>query len=212
VASIDGEHSHQAHVPAEEALSAEDTWLPHPHVLARWAAGDQGAAPQGSQAADARAGSVNRRHRLRGGRAFAAVRGWRASAAAGPLRVQVAPNRAGVTRVGFVVPKAVGGAVLRNRVRRRLRALVRPWLAEQRSVDLVVAAGRGAAEQPWSALSADLEACLAGALARLGRGAGGPAGAPGGRGDAPTPMLRDNRLSAARPGRAHPAGERPASP
>ena len=30
------------------------------------------------------------------------------------------------TRVGFVVSKAVGGAVVRNRVKRRLRALARP--------------------------------------------------------------------------------------
>jgi len=32
----------------------------------------------------------------------------------------------GLTRVGFVVSKAVGGAVVRNRVKRRLRALSRP--------------------------------------------------------------------------------------
>src|SRR4029077_9145624 len=92
-ASIDGEHSHQAHVPAEEALSPEDPWLPHPHVLARWAAGDQGAAPEGPQAADARARSVSlavkRRHRLRGGGTFAAVRERRASASSGALRVQL---------------------------------------------------------------------------------------------------------------------------
>lgn len=34
------------------------------------------------------------------------------------------------SRVGFVVPRSVGGAVVRNTVRRRLRHLVRPLLAE----------------------------------------------------------------------------------
>ena len=139
-ASCDGEHSHQAHVPAEEALPAEDPWLPRPHVVPRGAAGHQGAAPQGSQAADARAGSVNRRHRLRGRRAFVAVRERRAAAAAGSLRIQVAPNRVGIGRVGLVVSRAVGGAVVRNRVRRRLRALVASRLAGQAGLDLVVLA------------------------------------------------------------------------
>jgi ribonuclease P protein component len=135
------------------------------------------------------------------------------AATAGVLRVQVAPNRVGVVRVGLVVPRAVGGAVVRNRVRRRLRALLAPELPAHAGVDVVVVATPAAAERPWRALGADLAAGLAGALARLRREprAGGAAALPTGDGAA-APALRDNRLCAARPARAHPAGDRPASP
>jgi ribonuclease P protein component len=45
------------------------------------------------------------------------------------------------SQVGFVVSKAVGGAVVRNRVKRQLRALVRPLVASQPfGVDVVVRA------------------------------------------------------------------------
>jgi len=54
-----------------------------------------------------------------------------------------------VTRVGFVVSKAVGGAVVRNRVKRRLRALVRPLvLTTATGCDVVVRALSAAATEP----------------------------------------------------------------
>jgi ribonuclease P protein component len=217
-ASIDGEHSHQAHVPAEEALSPEDPRLSDPDVLARGAAGDQGAAPEGPQAADARARpvsvAVERGHRLRGAGAFAAVRDRRASAVSGPLRVQVAPNGRGIARVGFVVPRSVGGAVVRNRVRRRLRALMRARLDAHAGLDVVVAARGGAATEAWASLERALESCLAAARGRLGGGDPGAAESVAmHRGGAPEGALRDNRgVRVARTGRDDPTGgRRPAS-
>lgn len=56
------------------------------------------------------------RHGVRVGRPTLVVHAWRRDAAETP----------GVTRVGFVVSRSVGGAVVRNRVKRRLRALSRP--------------------------------------------------------------------------------------
>jgi hypothetical protein len=103
--------------------------------------------------------------------------------------------------------------VVRNRLRRRLRALLRPGLAAQAGVDLVVVATPAAADRAWDALGADLHACLGGALARLRRGAGlegGPPREPGG--GAAAAALRDNRQRQARSARAHPAGDRPAPP
>ena len=47
-------------------------------------------------------------------------------------------GRVGPARVGFVVSKAVGNAVIRNRVKRRLRHLMRD------ARRLALAAGRGA--------------------------------------------------------------------
>jgi ribonuclease P protein component len=158
--------------------------------------------------------AVKGHHRLRGGGAFAAVRERRASASSGPLRVQLAPNRHGVARVGFVIPKAVGGAVVRNRVRRRLRALMTERLDAQAGLDVVVSAGAGAVSEPWGALGGALDACLAGARARLRRGHA-HATAPSGRDDGGTAErpLRDNRGDrGARTGRDAPRGCHPASP
>ncbi|MDF2258973.1 ribonuclease P protein component [Streptantibioticus ferralitis] len=64
-------------------------------------------------------------------------------------------------RAGFVVSKAVGGAVERNRVKRRLRHLVRERLSELPPGSLVVVRalpGAGAADH--ASLARDLDAAL----------------------------------------------------
>jgi ribonuclease P protein component len=54
-----------------------------------------------------------------------------------------------ITRAGFVVSKAVGGAVTRNRVKRRLRHLVAAQLPQQtHGADVVVRALPAAATAP----------------------------------------------------------------
>jgi ribonuclease P protein component len=74
------------------------------------------------------------------------------------------PARASTARAGFVVSKAVGNAVVRNRVRRRLRHLVRPLLGDlPDGTSLVVRALPAAAEASFATLGADLEAALAAA-------------------------------------------------
>lgn len=74
------------------------------------------------------------------------------------------------TRAGFVVSKAVGSAVVRNTVRRRLRHLVRERLAALPSGStLVVRALPAAAQASYARLGADLDAALAAALASRGR-------------------------------------------
>ncbi|MEV1286782.1 ribonuclease P protein component [Micromonospora sp. NPDC049679] len=66
------------------------------------------------------------------------------------------------TRAGFVVSKAVGNAVVRNSVRRRLRHLVRERLAElPAGATVVVRALPHAAGMPYDRLAADLDAALA---------------------------------------------------
>ncbi|MCM0675023.1 ribonuclease P protein component [Micromonospora phytophila] len=74
------------------------------------------------------------------------------------------------TRAGFVVSKAVGNAVVRNRVRRRLRHLVRERLAElPAGSTLVVRALPAAADASYPRLGADLDAAIAAARAPRGR-------------------------------------------
>ena len=70
-------------------------------------------------------------------------------------------------RAGFVVPKSVGGAVLRNQVKRRLRHLMRDRLGGfPAGTDLVIRALPGAADRSYPELSADLDAALATARRR----------------------------------------------
>ena len=101
----------------------------------------------------------------------ATVRGSRATRGRGLLLVHArraagtGTAAAGVARAraGFVVSRAVGPAVVRNRVRRRLRHLLRARLATvPAGTDLVVRALPPSA----AATSADLGAALDEALAR----------------------------------------------
>jgi ribonuclease P protein component len=65
------------------------------------------------------------------------------------------------TRVGFVVSKAVGNAVIRNRVQRRLRHLARGQLPALPGSSLLVVRALPAAASATSAeLGADLTRCL----------------------------------------------------
>ncbi|NGO75926.1 ribonuclease P protein component [Streptomyces sp. YC504] len=66
------------------------------------------------------------------------------------------------TRAGFVVSKAVGVAVVRNKVKRRLRHLVRERLSELPPGSLVVVrALPGAGDADHAQLARDLDAALA---------------------------------------------------
>lgn len=69
-------------------------------------------------------------------------------------------------RVGFVVSRGVGGAVIRNQVKRRLRHLVAQRLrALPAGADLVVRAQPAAAAATSADLAADLDRALARVLA-----------------------------------------------
>ena len=98
------------------------------------------------------------------------------SAHPGPdaAREDAAPARTEHTqppaRAGFIVPRAVGTAVVRNRVRRRLRHLVRERLAAlPAGTLLVVRALPAAAQASYAQLGADLDGALATARSRRTR-------------------------------------------
>ncbi|MEO5920291.1 MAG: ribonuclease P protein component [Pseudolysinimonas sp.] len=64
-------------------------------------------------------------------------------------------------RFGFIVSRAVGGAVERNLVRRRMRAVGRQFVdAGAQGVDVVVRALPGSAQHDWASLSADMHDAL----------------------------------------------------
>jgi len=105
--------------------------------------------------------------RLRRSAEFAAaIRGGR-RAGRGTVVVHLLleePAQASKARAGFVVSKAVGNAVVRNKVRRRLRHLVRPLLTDlPTGSTLVVRALPAAAGASFPVLAGDLEAAIAAA-------------------------------------------------
>ncbi|MGW2256617.1 ribonuclease P protein component [Streptomyces sp. NPDC004749] len=79
----------------------------------------------------------------------------------GPTDPHAPGESAPPTRAGFVVSKAVGGAVVRNRVKRRLRHLIRERLSELPTGSLVVVrALPGAGDADHAHLARDLDAAL----------------------------------------------------
>jgi ribonuclease P protein component len=101
-------------------------------------------------------------HRLTGSARFSlAIRTGR-RAGSGTLVVHLArPDSEDPIRIGFVVSRAVGNAVTRNRVKRRLRQLVRDHAASLPSGSLlVVRALPPSAGASYAELGADLGRCL----------------------------------------------------
>jgi len=91
---------------------------------------------------------------------------------------RVAPDTAGApvatARFGFTVTRQLGNAVVRNRIRRRLKAAIREVAGggppDAGGTDFVIIARKEALDRPFAALRQDLAA----ALARVARGAGKP--------------------------------------
>lgn len=108
-------------------------------------------------------------HRLTDGACFReAVRtGRRSGTRTVVVHLAAAPSADGPPQVGFVVSKAVGNAVTRNRVKRRLRHLAREHVSSlPGSVVLVVRALPPAATASSEELGVDLARCLRRVLAQ----------------------------------------------
>lgn len=83
-------------------------------------------------------------------------RGRRVSTAHAVLYLFPRPDES-PTRLGFIVSKAVGGAVVRNRVRRRLRAIGRELLPSiGTGTDVVVRALPGSETIGWPELRSEI--------------------------------------------------------
>ena len=168
--------SEQAHVPAQQPPTGEDPRLPPADAYPSRSRDPRGPALQGAHQAVGLTDVLPAGSRLRRRADFTSTlrrsRGVRAGgvlivhvAAAddadladpvGPIGVYAAPQ------VGFVVSRAVGPAVTRNRVRRRLRHLAAGRLGELAAGTRVVIRALPASA---TATSAQLDAALGGALA-----------------------------------------------
>jgi ribonuclease P protein component len=97
---------------------------------------------------------INRAQRIRRQRDFQALREHGASRAHPILVIRAMPNELAYTRFGFIVSKrAAPLSVTRNRVRRRLREIVRA-LPFQDGWDVLLIARQSTAEAPFDALRA----------------------------------------------------------
>lgn len=77
-------------------------------------------------------------------------------------RGDAAPDDAGVARFGFTATKTLGGAVVRNRARRRLKEAVRlvaPTFAKE-GYDYVLIARSGTVQRRFTELTKDLQRAL----------------------------------------------------
>lgn len=101
---------------------------------------------------------LKKTYRLRKNKDFKRVYEGKFSIPAGTLVLYVLKTeRAGAPRIGISVSKRVGNSVLRNRVRRRLREAVRPYIGDlPEGTDLVIVGRIRIAEASFSQIQKDL--------------------------------------------------------
>jgi ribonuclease P protein component len=118
---------------------------------------------------------------LRSGELSGEAEGVAQTAAGGEVAVQLQPPKGGV-RVGFSVSKALGGAVERNRMRRRTREAVRHHLhvlgEAGAGVDVVINPKKSLLRAEFAEIAEEVERAFAVIRRACGRGshAGRPAG------------------------------------
>jgi ribonuclease P protein component len=104
------------------------------------------------------------RHRLKKSSDFRRVYAARRRRDGRLLAVYCLTNQLPHVRVGFAVSTKVGGAVVRNKLKRRLREVCRDWLegAGHHGLDLVIVARPESATAEFQELSQELKTLLNG--------------------------------------------------
>jgi ribonuclease P protein component len=153
--------SDEAHLPAEQSRPQAPARVPVPH-------GDRGR-PQGAERAPRpRPQEAQRLGIIRKRADFVAANGGKRVSTPGFLLLVRDRDDADVTmRVGFTVTRKIGGAVVRNRMKRRFRALAReiiPASGRSGADHVMIGRARGV-EREFSLLRSE----LADALDRLRR-------------------------------------------
>ena len=148
--------SDEAHLPAEQSRPQAPARLPRPH-------GD-GGRPQGAEFAPrARPQKAQRLISLKKRSDFVAANsGKRISTPGFLLLVRDRKDSDPAVRVGFTVTKKIGGAVVRNRMKRRFRALAREIITAKGvpgSDHVMIGRAKGI-ERDFSLLRSELEVAL----------------------------------------------------
>lgn len=154
--------SRETHIPAKQTETRPYTRVPQPHVNQKWSEGSFEPPGQRSQASGRKLKSVILRRLQKRAEFLRAAKG---QAVRRRLVVVQAVNRDdGSDHVGegFTSTKKIGGAVVRNRARRRLRVLSRALLLRHArpGFDYVFIARAGTADADWQSLLDDVETAL----------------------------------------------------
>ena len=126
--NLTGSQSFEEDLPTQSASASQDTRIPHSHANPRRAPGNQAAPPEGSPSPDSvkpDSAAFPKQYRLLRRLDFQRVykQGQRRSASL--CTVFYRPNGLAETRLGITVPRRLGTAVLRNRIKRRIREVFR---------------------------------------------------------------------------------------
>jgi ribonuclease P protein component len=148
--------SDEAHFPAEQ---------PRPRAAARFSSPDVdcGRARSDSRAPGTRPSQAERLTTISARRDFLAANSAKRRAAAGfVLLVRDRQDGDTAKRVGFTVTKKIGNAVVRNRMKRRLRALARDLVVShgKPGSDHILIGRAGGIERDYLTLRAELEKAL----------------------------------------------------
>lgn len=154
----------QENFPAEQPSSREGARIPSAHAHPRRPRHPRCTSPQGShrtlrvvERVSVRPVLAQANRVVSGDDYRATVRGGYRIAAAHTVTFVRASATERPTRFGFIVSKAVGNAVIRNRVRRRLKAACFEVLPQHPSgKDIVIRALPASADAPWVTLQKEV--------------------------------------------------------
>ena len=149
--------SDEAHLPAEQSRAQAPARLPGPDGDGRRPQG-AGRAPRAGPQDPLRLSVLTRRADF-----LAANRGRRAPMPGFVLLVRPRDDGDPAIRLGITVTKKIGGAVVRNRMKRRFRSLARDLLPEKGlpGADHVLIGRQGGIERDFALLRSELESALA---------------------------------------------------
>ena len=148
--------SDEAHLPAEQSRPQAPARVPEPH-------GHPGRAQGADRSPRARPQEAQRLVTLRKRSDFlAANRGKRIATPGFVLLVHQRGDSDPAIRVGFTVTKKIGGAVVRNRMKRRFRELARELIAAKgvAGADHVMIGRSGGIERDFGLLRSELGRAL----------------------------------------------------
>ena len=154
--------SRETHIPAKQTEACPYPRVPQPHVNQKWPQGSREPSGQRSQASGNQLDPVTLR-RLQKRAEF--LRVSKGNVDRRKLVVVQSRNRNdGTSHIGegFTSTKKIGGAVVRNRARRRLREASRALLPRlgRAGHDYVFIARAGTSDAPWASLLDDVETAL----------------------------------------------------